>query len=157
VTPEGAEIGRGQALQAAAAGIAPEAVMNPVLIKPSGECKSQVVVLGKPYADADARSYQELKTSLRRPVLDALAGLRGRFDAVVCEGAGSPAEINLRDGDLANMGLAREAQLPVVVVADIDRGGVFASMYGTVALLEPDDQALIAGFVINKFRGDRGV
>ncbi len=157
VTPGGAEIGRGQALQAAAAGVAAEAAMNPVLIKPSGERHSQVVLLGKPYVVADARSYQELKPSLRVPVLDALAELRERFDVVVCEGAGSPAEINLREDDFANMGLAREADLPVVIVGDIDRGGVFASLYGTLALLDVDDQALIAGFVINKFRGDRAI
>ena len=110
--------------------------------------------MGRRYADADARSYQDLKPVLREAVLDALADLRARYDVVVCEGAGSPAEINLRAGDLANMGLARAADLPVVLVGDIDRGGVFASLYGSLALLEPDDQALVAGFVINKFRGD---
>jgi adenosylcobyric acid synthase len=157
VTPGGAEIGRGQALQAAAAGAPAEAAMNPVLIKPSGERHSQVVLMGKPYLDADARSYQTLKATLREPVLDALADLRGRYDVVVCEGAGSPAEINLRKDDLANMGLAREQSIPVLLVGDIDRGGVFAALYGTVALLEASDQALIAGFVINKFRGDLGV
>ena len=157
VTPGGAEIGRAQAMQADAARVEPEAAMNPVLIKPSGVRHSQVVLMGRPYADADARSYQELKHVLRGPVLDALDDLRARFDVVVCEGAGSPAEINLRDGDLANMGLARAAGLPVVVVGDIDRGGVFASLYGTVALLEPEDQALVAGFLINKFRGDASI
>jgi adenosylcobyric acid synthase len=157
VTPDGAEIGRGQALQAAAAGVPAEAAMNPVLIKPSGERHSQVVLMGRPYVDADARSYQSLKASLRDPVLEALADLRERFDVVVCEGAGSPAEINLRKDDIANMGLAREQALPVVLVGDIDRGGVFAALYGTLALLHPADQALISGFVINKFRGDRGV
>lgn len=154
VTLAGAEIGRAQALQAAAAGVEPEAAMNPVLIKPSGERHSQVLVMGHRYADADARSYQDLKAVLREAVLDALADLRSRYDVVVCEGAGSPAEINLRAGDLANMGLARAADIPVVLVGDIDRGGVFASLYGSLALLEPDDQALVAGFVINKFRGD---
>src|SRR3954463_16137857 len=128
--------------------------MNPVLIKPSGERHSQVLLMGRRYADADARSYQDLKPVLREAVLDALADLRARYDVVVCEGAGSPAEINLRAGDLANMGLARAADIPVVLVGDIDRGGVFASLYGSLALLEPDDQALVAGFVINKFRGD---
>ena len=157
VTPGGAEIGRAQAMQAAAAGVAPEAAMNPVLIKPSGERHSQVIVNGRPFADADARSYQDLKQALREPVLTALAGLRARFDVVVCEGAGSPAEINLRRGDLANMGLARAARLPVILVGDIDRGGVFASLYGTIALLEPADQALIAGFLVNKFRGDESI
>ena len=123
-------------MQAAAAGIEPEAAMNPILIKPSGERHSQVVVMGRPYADADARSYQALKHELRPIVAGALADLRARFDVVVCEGAGSPAEINLRDADLTNMGLARAAGLPVIVVGDIDRGGVFASLFGTLALLD---------------------
>jgi adenosylcobyric acid synthase len=157
VTPTGAEIGRAQAFQAAACGIAPEAAMNPVLLKPSGPGHSQVIVMGTPYTDATARSYQELKAELREPVAAALAGLRARFDVVVCEGAGSPAEINLRAGDLANLGLAREAGLPVLLVGDIDRGGVFASLYGTLALLEPEDQAHMAGFLINKFRGDPAI
>jgi adenosylcobyric acid synthase len=157
VTPSGAEIGRAQALQAAACGIEPEAAMNPVLIKPSGVAHSQVLVMGRPYADATARSYQDLKPRLREPVLAALDDLRSRFDVVVCEGAGSPAEINLRANDLANMGLARAAGLPVLLVGDIDRGGVFGALYGTVALLEPDDQALIGGFLINKFRGDPAI
>jgi adenosylcobyric acid synthase len=154
VTRSGAEIGRAQAMQAAAAQIEPEAAMNPVLIKPSGDRKSQVLVLGKPFADATARSYQELKPQLKAPVLDAFRDLANRFDVVVCEGAGSPAEINLRAHDLANLGLARAADLPVILVGDIDRGGVFPALYGTIALLEPEDQAHIAGFVINKFRGD---
>ncbi|HET9074535.1 MAG TPA: cobyric acid synthase [Solirubrobacteraceae bacterium] len=157
VTPDGGEIGRAQAVQAAAAGIEPEIAMNPVLIKPSGERHSQVIVMGRPYADADARSYVEMKHALRPIVAAALADLRARYDVVVCEGAGSPAEINLREHDLTNMWLAREASLPTVVVADIDRGGVFASLFGTVALLEPADQAHVAGFVINKFRGDHAI
>ena len=157
VTPDGAEIGRAQAVQAAAAGLEPEAAMNPILIKPSGHRHSQVIVMGRPYGDADARSYQALKHELRPVVAEALADLRERFDVVVCEGAGSPAEINLRDADLTNMWLAREADLPVIVVADIDRGGVFASLFGTLALLDAADQAHVAGFVINKFRGDAGI
>jgi adenosylcobyric acid synthase len=157
VTPGGAEIGRAQAVQAAAAGIEPEAAINPVLIKPSGERHSQVIVMGEPYAVADARSYQSLKEQLRPIVAKALADLRARYDVVICEGAGSPAEINLRAGDITNMGLARAASLPVLVVGDIDRGGVFASLFGTLALLEPADQALVAGFVINKFRGDASI
>jgi adenosylcobyric acid synthase len=157
VTADGCEIGRSQAVQAAAAGVEPEAAMNPILLKPSGERHSQVIVMGKPYADASARSYQELKGELRPVVAAALAALRERFDVVVCEGAGSPAEINLRRADLVNLGLAREAELPVVLVADIDRGGVFASLFGTLALLEPADQAHVAGFVVNKFRGDREI
>jgi adenosylcobyric acid synthase len=154
VTPSGAEIGRAQVMQAAACGIEPEAAMNPVLIKPAGVTASQVLVLGRPYANATAQSYQDLKAELREPVATAFADLRERFDVLVCEGAGSPAEINLRAGDLANMGLARDADLPVVLVGDIDRGGVFPALFGTLALLEPADQALIAGFLINKFRGD---
>jgi adenosylcobyric acid synthase len=157
VTLDGAEVGRAQAVQAAAAGIEPTAQMNPILIKPSGERHSQVIVLGKPYADADARSYGEMKHELRPIVARALADLRDRYDVIICEGAGSPAEINLRDRDLTNMWLAREAVLPTLIVADIDRGGVFASLFGTLALLDREDQAHVAGFVINKFRGDLGV
>jgi len=157
VTRDGCEVGRSQAVQAAAAGVEPEAAMNPILIKPSGERHSQVMVMGKPYADASARSYQELKHELRPIVADALSDLRARFDVVVCEGAGSPAEINLRPADLVNLGLARAAELPVLLVADIDRGGMFASLFGTLALLEPADQAHVAGFVVNKFRGDRSI
>jgi adenosylcobyric acid synthase len=154
VTADGCEIGRAQAMQAAAAGIEPEGAMNPVLLKPGGHGSSQVMLLGEPLAEADALSYTDLKPLLRPAVLDCLAGLRERFDVVVCEGAGSPAEINLRAGDLANMGLARAARLPVIIAGDIDRGGVFAAMFGTLALLSREDQALVAGFVVNKFRGD---
>ncbi len=157
VTRDDCEVGRSQAVQAAAAGIEPEAAMNPILIKPSGERHSQVIVMGKPYADASARSYQELKHELRPIVAGALADLRARFDVVVCEGAGSPAEINLRHADLVNMGLARTAELPALLVADVDRGGMFASLFGTLALLEPADQAHVAGFVVNKFRGDQSI
>jgi adenosylcobyric acid synthase len=157
VTASGAEIGRAQAMQAAACGIEPEAAMNPVLIKPAGETSSQVLLMGKPFADATARSYQELKAKLEQPVLAALADLRERFDAVICEGAGSPAEINLRARDLANMGLARAADLPVLLVGDIDRGGVFAALVGTLAVLDAGDQRHIAAFLINKFRGDASV
>ena len=157
VTPGGAEIGRAQAAQAAAAGVEPEAAMNPVLIKPSGERRSHVMLMGRPHGEVDARGYGPMRRALREPVLGALEDLRARFDVVVCEGAGSPAEINLRDGDLANMGLARAAELPVVVVGDIDRGGVFAGLFGCLALLEPDDQRLIAAFLVNKFRGDLSI
>jgi adenosylcobyric acid synthase len=157
VTASGAEIGRAQAMQAAACGVEPEAAMNPVLIKPAGETSSQVLLMGKPYAEATARSYQELKASLEAPVLDALASLRARFDAVICEGAGSPAEINLRTRDLANMGLARAADIPVLLVGDIDRGGVFAALVGTLAVLDAEDQRHVAAFLINKFRGDSSV
>jgi adenosylcobyric acid synthase len=154
VTADGAEIGRAQVMQAAAARVAPEAAMNPVLLKPGGENSSQVVVLGRAVGDVTALSYRDLKATLREQVLDCLADLRARFDMVVCEGAGSPTEINLRADDIANMGLATAAQLPVLIVGDIDRGGVFPALYGTVALMPPADQRLVAGFLINKFRGD---
>jgi len=157
VTRDGAEIGRAQAMQAAAAGVEPEAAMNPVLLKPGGHGTTQVMVLGEPVAEIGAAGYRDLKPRLFGIVLACLADLAGRFDVVVCEGAGSPAEINLADRDIANMALARAAALPAVVVADIDRGGVFAALYGTVALLHPRDQALVAGFVLNKFRGDAAV
>src|SRR4051794_7793157 len=154
VTADGAEIGRAQVMQAAAARVEPEAAMNPVLLKPGGENSSQVVVLGRPVADVTALSYRPMKAALLEQVLDCLADLRSRFDVVVCEGAGSPTEINLRADDIANRGLATAASLPVVVVGDIDRGGVFPALYGTVALMPPEDQRLVAGFLINKFRGD---
>jgi adenosylcobyric acid synthase len=154
VTADGAEIGRAQAMQAAAAGIEPEAAMNPVLLKPGSDRTSQVVVLGRPYAEVSALTYRDHKPALLDVALDALADLRSRFDVVICEGAGSPAEINLRATDTANMGLARAADLPVLVVGDINPGGVFAGLFGTLALLSPEDQALVAGFVVNKFRGD---
>jgi adenosylcobyric acid synthase len=154
VTADGGEIGRAQAMQAAAAGVPAEAAMNPVLLKPGGERHSHVVVLGKAWADVDAMSYRDHKPALLGVVLDALADLRRRYDVVICEGAGSPAEVNLRDRDIANMGLARAADLPVVIVGDIDRGGVLAHLAGTVAVLDPADQRLVAGFLVNKFRGD---
>ena len=156
VTREGAEIGRAQAAQAAAARAEPEAAMNPVLLKPSAQ-DTQVIVRGRPWATASARGYQGMKKNLLPVVLESLENLRRRFDVVVCEGAGSPAEINLRAYDLANMGLARAVKMPVVLVGDIDRGGLFASLYGTLALLSAEDQALVAGFLVNKFRGDPAV
>jgi adenosylcobyric acid synthase len=157
VTRDGGEIGRAQAMQAAAAGVEPEAAMNPVLLKPGAGGRTQVMVLGEPVAEAGARSYPALKPQLAETALASLASLADRFDVVVCEGAGSPAEINLRAHDLANMGLARAAGLPVIVVADIDRGGALAALFGTLALLSTEDQALVAGFVLNKFRGDAAV
>jgi len=156
VTRAGAEIGRAQAAQAAAARVEPEAAMNPVLLKPSAH-DTQVIVRGTPRATASAKSYQGMKKSLMPIVLDSLEDLRSRYDVVICEGAGSPAEINLRPHDLANMGLARTAKLPVILVGDIDRGGLFASLYGTLALLSAEDQALISGFLVNRFRGDPAV
>ena len=154
VTADGAEIGRAQVMQAAAARVEPEAAMNPVLLKPGGDNSSQVVVMGRPVADVTALSYRPMKAALLDQVLACLADLRSRFDVVVCEGAGSPTEINLRADDIANMGLATTAGLPVLVVGDIDRGGVFPALYGTVALMPPADQRLVAGFLVNKFRGD---
>ena len=157
VTADGAEIGRAQAMQAAAAGIEPDARMNPVLLKPGSDTRTHVIVAGQPAEDVSAAGYRHLAPYLRRVALDSLEALRAEFDVVICEGAGSPAEINLRDTDIANMGLARAAGLPVIVTGDIDRGGVFAALYGTLALLDPADQALVSGFVINKFRGDPGL
>ncbi|MER7897939.1 cobyric acid synthase [Streptomyces sp. NPDC096046] len=155
VTKEGAEIGRAQAMQAQACRIEPTALMNPVLLKPGGEQSSQVVLLGKPVGEMSARGYHGgRQRRLLGTVLDCLEQLRGTYDAVICEGAGSPAEINLRRTDIVNMGIARNAGLPVLVVGDIDRGGVFASFFGTVALLSPEDQRCVAGFLVNKFRGD---
>ncbi|MGV9250184.1 cobyric acid synthase [Streptomyces sp. NPDC003697] len=155
VTREGAEIGRAQAMQAQACRVEPTALMNPVLLKPGGEQSSQVVLLGKPVGELSARGYHGGRQQrLLGTVLDCLAQLRDTYDAVICEGAGSPAEINLRRTDIVNMGVARHARLPVLVVGDIDRGGVFASFFGTVALLSPEDQELVAGFLVNKFRGD---
>ncbi|MEU8268216.1 cobyric acid synthase [Sphaerisporangium sp. NPDC049002] len=153
VTADGAEIGRAQVAQAQAAGLEPVADMNPILLKPGSDRRSQVVVLGRPIADVDAMEYGAYKDHLRKVALESLDRLRSTYDVVVCEGAGSPTEINLRRGDIANMGLARAADIPVIVVGDIDRGGVFASLYGTLALLDAGDQALISGFLINKFRG----
>lgn len=155
VTTDGSEIGRAQAMQAQAAGIEPTAEMNPVLLKPGSDRRSQVVLMGRPVSEVDALEYGALRERMRTAALESLARLRASYDVVIAEGAGSPAEINLRPGDIANMGLARAADLPVVVVGDIDRGGVFASFYGTVALLEAADQAHVAGFVVNKFRGAR--
>ncbi|MGW3246693.1 cobyric acid synthase [Streptomyces sp. NPDC001070] len=155
VTREGAEIGRAQAMQAQAARVEPSALMNPVLLKPGGDRTSQVVLLGRPVGEMSARGYHNGRRSkLLETVTGCLEELRSRHDAVICEGAGSPAEINLRQGDIVNMGLARAARLPVVVVGDIDRGGVFASFFGTTALLSPEDQALVCGYLVNKFRGD---
>jgi adenosylcobyric acid synthase len=154
VTPDGGEIGRAQALQAEACGLEPSVRFNPVLLKPGSDRRSHLVVQGQAAGEVSALSYRDEKPRLLEIVLDTLAGLRRDYDVVICEGAGSPAEINLRGTDIANMGLARPAALPTIVVGDIDRGGVFASLYGTVALLSPEDQALISGFIINKFRGD---
>jgi adenosylcobyric acid synthase len=154
VTVEGGEIGRAQAMQARAAGLAPSVRFNPILLKPGGDRTSQLVVRGTVVGTVAAGDYFTRRTQLADVVADELSSLRSEFDVVICEGAGSPAEINLRDTDVANMGLARAADLPVLLVGDIDRGGLLAHLFGTVAVLEPDDQRRIAGFLVNKFRGD---
>ncbi len=154
VTLDGGEIGRAQALQARACGLEPSVRFNPVLLKPGSDRRSQLVVRGKAVGTVGARDYFTRRQELRAVVAAELASLRAEFDVVICEGAGSPAEINLRATDLANMGLARAADIPVLVVGDIDRGGVLAHLFGTVAVLEPEDQQLVSGFIINKFRGD---
>ncbi|MGQ4614778.1 cobyric acid synthase [Nocardia sp. R7R-8] len=153
VTLDGGEIGRAQALQAQACGLEPSVRFNPVLLKPGSDRRSQLVVRGKAVGTVGAEDYFRHRQDLRAVVTAELAALRAEFDVVVCEGAGSPAEINLRATDLANMGLARAAALPVLLVGDIDRGGVLAHLFGTVAILEPEDQQLISGFIVNKFRG----
>ncbi|OBC02272.1 cobyric acid synthase [Mycobacterium sp. 852002-40037_SCH5390672] len=154
VTVEGGEIGRAQAIQARAAGLEPSVRFNPILLKPGSDRTSQLVIKGQVADSVSAKSYVRHRDRLASLVLDELTCLRDEFDVVICEGAGSPAEINLRATDLANMGLAQAAKLPVLLVGDIDRGGLLAHLFGTVAVLEPDDQALIAGFIVNKFRGD---
>ena len=154
VTWDGAEIGRAQAFQAFAAGVEPEAIMNPVLLKPTGQHRSQVIVLGGAVADMDAGEYGAKAPSLLPIVLDALEELREEFDVVICEGAGGAAEINLLDRDIVNLPLAHAAGIPAIVVGDIERGGVFASLYGTHALLPDELRTCIRGFVINRFRGD---
>jgi adenosylcobyric acid synthase len=148
------EIGRAQWLQALACGVAPSVHMNPVLLKPQSETGSQVVVHGQVAGTARGRDYQALKPRLMGAVLESFAELASRADLVLVEGAGSPAEINLRAGDIANMGFATRAGVPVILVGDIDRGGVIASLVGTHVILPPEDRAMIAGYLINKFRGD---
>ncbi|WP_028638419.1 cobyric acid synthase [Nocardioides sp. URHA0032] len=152
-----ADIGRAQWIQAVAANAEPEAAMNPVLLKPGSDHRSHVVVMGQPAGELGAGDFTEGRAHLARAAYDAWDDLSSRYDVVVAEGAGSPTEINLRGSDYVNMGLARHADLSTVVVGDIDRGGLFAAMYGTVALLSAEDQRLVAGFVVNKFRGDRGL
>src|SRR5271155_4537987 len=154
VTADGGEIGRAQALQARAARVAPSVHMNPVLLKPQSEIGAQIVVQGKVYGSAKAAAFQHIKRDLLPYVLESYARLRGEADIVLVEGAGSASEVNLRSNDIANMGFAREADVPVVLIGDIDRGGVIASLVGTKAVIAPEDAALICGFIVNKFRGD---
>ncbi len=154
VTVDGGEIGRAQALQALAAGVEPHTDMNPVLLKPESDTGSQVIVQGKRAATLRARDYAALKPSLMPAVLESFERLRAKADLVLVEGAGSPAEVNLRANDIANMGFARRTDVPVVLVGDIERGGVIAQMVGIKTVIDPGDAAAIAGFIINKFRGD---
>jgi len=154
ITSEGFEMGRAQVFQAEAAKVAPDVRMNPILLKPTTDSDSQVVIMGNVYGNMDAASYQEFKPRLRTKVGKIFDSLASENDVMILEGAGSPAEINLNENDIANMGMARIADSPVILVADIDRGGVFASIYGTIKLLPIEDQKRIKGIIINKFRGD---
>ena len=154
VTKDGAEIGRAQAMQAQAAGLEPDVRMNPVLLKPTSDRRSQVIVDGRPIGNMTAMEYHEYKPQLRRRIRETYDRLEAGVDCVVIEGAGSPAEINLKADDIVNMGLAKLVDAPVLLAGDIDRGGVFAQLYGTVELLEPEERARIQGLIINKFRGD---
>ncbi len=154
VTQDGGEIGRAQAVQAQACRIEPTVDMNPVLLKPNTDIGAQVIVQGKALADMDAVGYHNYKKVVMGPIMDSFAKLQAQYQTVVIEGAGSPAEINLRENDVANMGFAEKADVPVIIIADIDRGGVFAHLYGTLALLSESEQNRVKGFVINRFRGD---
>lgn len=154
VTADGGEIGRAQALQARAAGVTPSVHMNPVLLKPQSDTGAQVVVQGRVVGNTEAREYQSIKAGLLGAVLDSFGRLAAEADLVLVEGAGSASEVNLRADDIANMGFARAACVPVVLVGDIDRGGVIASLVGTKAVIDPDDAAMIVGFLVNRFRGD---
>jgi adenosylcobyric acid synthase len=157
VTPDGGEIGRAQAVQAEACGIPPSVDMNPILLKPEGNSRSQIVVRGKVVGSMSARDYQSEKPRLRELVAECIQRLRETNDIVVIEGAGSPAEINLKENEIVNMFVARTADAPVLLVGDIDRGGVFAALVGTMELLEPAERCRVAAFIINKFRGDRAL
>ena len=154
ITPDGLEMGRAQVMQAEAAGVAPDVRMNPILLKPTSDVGSQVIVNGIPRGTMKAGDYFQYKKNLIPDVMEAYSSLAEEYDIIVIEGAGSPAEINLKEDDLVNMGMARMAKAPVLLCGDIDRGGVFASLYGTVKLLSPDEQDMIKGLIINKFRGD---
>lgn len=154
VCADGSEIGRAQALQAAAAGLAPSVDMNPVLIKPEADSRSQIILMGRPWNTLEAKTYYEKKEILWEHVTAALDRLRETYDLVIIEGAGSAAEINLRRGDIVNMAVARYANAPVLLIGDIDRGGIFAQLLGTLWLLDLDGRALVRGLVVNKFRGD---
>lgn len=157
LTRDGLEMGRAQVMQAEAAGIEPAIDMNPILLKPTSHMGSQVIINGEVYGNMKAMEYYRRKPEFIPVIKEAFARLEEEYDIIVLEGAGSPAEINLRDHDIVNMGMAKMAKAPVLLVGDIDRGGVFASLYGTVSLLMPDEQKIIKGLVINKFRGDKKI
>ena len=157
VTKDGREIGRAQATQAEAAGIEPMIEMNPILLKPTGDCGSQVVLMGKPIGNMTAREYYQKKGEFVSVIQEAYQTLKTRFDIIVIEGAGSPAEINLKDGDIVNMGMAAMASAPVLLVTDIDRGGAFAWIVGTLELLTESERNRVAGVIFNKFRGDKNI
>ncbi len=154
VTKDGGEIGRAQEVQAQACNIESTVHMNPVLIKPNSDTGAQIILQGKALSDMDAASFHDYKKVAMDTVLDSFSRLQKEYDSIMVEGAGSPAEINLREGDIANMGFAEAADVPVIIIADIDRGGVFAHLYGTLELLSESEQARVKGFVINRFRGD---
>jgi adenosylcobyric acid synthase len=154
VCPDGAEIGRAQAVQAVAAGVEPAAEMNPILIKPEGDSRSQVVVMGRAWKTLSAGEYYQHKVDLWDAITQALARLGSQYELIIMEGAGSPAELNLKPGDLVNMAVALHTGSPVLLIGDVDRGGIFAQLLGTLWLLPPDEQALVKGLVVNKFRGD---
>ena len=157
ITKDGKEMGRAQVVQAEAANVEPESFMNPILLKPTTDRKSQVIVNGKVYKNMDAREYFAYKHNLKKDIMAAYNHIRENFDICVLEGAGSPAEINLKEDDIVNTGMAEMADSPVLLVADIDRGGVFAAIYGTVMLLEENERKRIKGVIINKFRGDKSL
>jgi adenosylcobyric acid synthase len=157
VTIDGGEIGRAQAVQAQACGLTPHTDMNPVLLKPSSDIGAQVIIHGRAVTHLDAAAYHQYKPRAMAAVLESYARLRAQYDVILVEGAGSPAEINLRDRDIANMGFAEEVDCPVVLVADIDKGGVFAQLVGTLELLSDSERARVRGFIINRFRGDIGL
>ena len=154
VTVDGGEIGRAQAVQAEACYLPPHSDMNPVLLKPNSDTGAQVIIQGRALSNMEARAFHDYKQTAMQAVLQSYHRLHAQYDVILVEGAGSPAEINLRDRDIANMGFAEAVDCPVLLIADIDRGGVFAHLVGTLALLSESEQARVAGFVINRFRGD---
>jgi len=154
VTPEGGEMGRAQVVQAEAAGLPPHVDMNPILLKPNTDIGAQVIIQGKVYGNMNAGEYHRFKKKALQAVMESYRRLDRKFQVIVIEGAGSPAEINLREGDIVNMGMAEKVDAPVLLVGDIDKGGVFASLVGTLELLDAEERKRIKGFIINKFRGD---